>query len=68
MHKKSINMHQICINYAKNNAENMQRICHYINFNIAKICRLYAKKYAKKYAQYATKICKKICKKNAEYA
>ena len=39
----------------------MQRICHYIDLNIANmqlICNLYAKKYA----QYATKICKKYAK------
>ena len=49
-------MHQICIKYASN----MQKICHYIDFNIANmqiICKKYAKNllnmqqiYAKKYA------------------
>ena len=48
-----INMHTICINIKY--ASNMQKICHYIDFNIANM-QIICKKYAK-YAQYATKIC-----------
>ena len=56
MHTICINMHQTCIKYASN----IQKICHYIDFNIANmqiICKKYAKNllnmqqiYAKKYA------------------
>ena len=35
----------------------MQKICHYIDFNIANMQFI-----CKKYAQYATKICKKYAK------
>ena len=40
----------------------MDKICHYIDFNITNM-QIKCKKYAEKYAQYAIKICKKICKK-----
>ena len=56
MHTICINMHQTCIKYASN----IQKICHYIDFNIANM-QIICKKICNKYAQYATKICKNIC-------
>ena len=58
MHLICINMQQICTKYAKN----MQKICHYIDFNIANmqfICKKYAKNMLDMQQKYAKNMQKK---------
>ena len=63
MHTICINMHQICIKYA----ENMQKICHYIDFNIANM-HIICKKNMQKNMLNMQQNIQKICNQYVEYA